>query len=162
VTAYYNVPSKSKHDAYMSWIRNFMQLEDFMVIFTSADLVDELKQRRAHALDPTTFHVMDLHETPFATQYSKEFWQSQLEMDPEKDIHRSYEVFWIWLSKTGLFRKPFGPTPMVIRSLRGSYIGAFRTTEFVGKVFLRHTNLIHYDAIRCRHRGRIMLTKLPN
>lgn len=147
VTAYYNVPSKSKHEAYMSWIRNFMQLEDFMVIFTSADLVDELKQRRAHALDRTTFHVMDLHETPFATQYSKEFWQSQLEMDPEKDIHRSYEVFWIWLSKTWFVQEAIRTNPYGHQIFAWVDIGAFRTTEFVGKVFLRHTNLIHYDAM---------------
>jgi Bacterial protein of unknown function (HtrL_YibB) len=147
VTAYFNVPSKSKHEAYMSWIRNFMKLEDYMVIFTSPDLVDELKRQRSHALDRTTFHVMDLHDVPVAKQYSKEFWTSQLEMDPEKEIHKSYELFWIWLSKTWFVQEAIQTNPYGHQIFAWADIGAFRTSEFVGKVFLRHTNLIHYDSM---------------
>ena len=147
VTAYFNVPSKSKHEAYMSWIDNFMKLEDYMVIFTSADLVDELKQRRSHALDRTTFHVMDIEETPFAKQYSKEFWEHQLDIDPEKNIHRSYKVFWIWLSKTWFVQEAIRTNPYGHQIFAWADIGAFRTPEFVGKLFLRHTNLVHYDSM---------------
>jgi hypothetical protein len=44
---------------------------------------------------------MAQHFYPSASDTSaSDFWQRQLSIDPEQRLHQSYQVFWIWLSKS--------------------------------------------------------------
>jgi hypothetical protein len=142
VTAYFQVPSKTAHILYLAFINNFLQMEDHMVIFTTPDLVEYLTERRAHALERTTIIPMSLDQNPFATQYSTEFWEKQLDEDPGKAIHQSYQLLWIWLSKTWFVMEAIRINPYGHRIYAWTDIGSFRTKEFVGKVYARHTHLV--------------------
>ena len=59
MTAYFHIPSKHSHASYRKWIVNFMSLQEAMVIFTSHDLVSEIKLLREHASERTLVVPMD-------------------------------------------------------------------------------------------------------
>ncbi|CAB9500599.1 Bacterial protein of unknown function (HtrL_YibB) [Seminavis robusta] len=100
VTAYFQVKSKHSSNNYAKWMKNMLSLEDPMVIFLSPALIPEIKELRQHALDRTVIIPMEVDQVPLAKNYNASFWQWQLDIDREKRIHRSYFVFWIWLSKS--------------------------------------------------------------
>jgi hypothetical protein len=105
VTAYFNIASKHSHDRYMRWIETMMSVQDNMVIFTSPDLVDTLMLLRKDATEYTRIVPMLLNETLMGTQLSRAFWKRQFDLDPEKDIHQSFELYWIWNEKTEWLHK---------------------------------------------------------
>jgi hypothetical protein len=91
------------------------------------------------------------HET--ATAY----WEHQLEIDPERRLHKSYQLFWIWLSKTwfvttaallqqhlfvmhndGADSSP-GTVPFInIQTWMWADIGSFRNERFANARLIQH------------------------
>jgi len=102
VTGYFTVKSKVAKEEYLKWMENMLSLQDAMVIFTTADLVEMMQGFRAHARNRTVVVAMDLNDVEIVEKFAdkSDFWPQQLEKDPEKRIHRSFELFWIWLSKS--------------------------------------------------------------
>ena len=138
VTAYFRVPSKFKPGKYDAWMRNMLSLQDAMVIFTHRDLVSQIKDFRSHALNRTVIVPLELDELPIGTLYSKDFWEEQLDKDPEKKIHRSYQLLWIWLSKTWCtteaIRLNFFQSDLFV----WSDIGCFRDSKYNSLTMIRH------------------------
>lgn len=99
VTAFFETRSKHSTEEFVAWMPTMLSLRDAMVIFTSPDRVAQMKQFRSHALNRTVIVSMNLSNLPLAVHYNTTFWQNQLDMDPEKRLHKSYQLFWIWLSK---------------------------------------------------------------
>ena len=126
VTAYFKL-SNSKHhiEQYDLWMQNMLSMHDCMVIYCEADMVSKILQYRSidpssttttilgtnhtakiQSFGPTTIIQMSLTDLPISKYYPNrdaspvEFWNRQLQMDPERKIHQSYELFWIWLSKS--------------------------------------------------------------
>ena len=148
VTAYFEL-KKSKHSLkeYDAWMRNMLSLQDAMVIFTSPGLVSRIKSLRAHAVSRTKVVAIELTDTWIAGFKDASFWRAQLDMDPEKKIHGSYELFWIWLSKSWFVDKAIRMNPFGSDRFIWSDIGSFRTAEYNGKTLIRHPNVIPRDAI---------------
>ena len=46
VTAYYRMNSKHSNEEYLSWMSNFLTLQDCMVIFTQPDFVSTIQMLR--------------------------------------------------------------------------------------------------------------------
>jgi len=116
VTAYFRVPSKYDSAKYENdWMENILLLNDCMVIFCEADLVPTMLRWRRDRPRTAVVQVR-LQDLPVARYHypaqdsndgndrdknpATTFWQHQLDMDPERKRHRSYELFWIWLSKS--------------------------------------------------------------
>ena len=110
VTAYFSIPSKHSGEEYEKWMKNCLSLQDAMIIFTTADMVPTMETLRVHAINRTHIVHMELSDVWVAKangeisnragKSSEDFWKEQLEIDPERERHQSYELFWIWLSKT--------------------------------------------------------------
>jgi hypothetical protein len=106
VTGYFRTSSKHSSSDYNTWIPNMLSTLDAMVVFTDPTFVDTVRSLRQHALNATVVISMSLEDLPIAqlctAQYSPPalFWQHQLDIDPERHLHKSYQLFWIWLSKT--------------------------------------------------------------
>ncbi|KAL7530069.1 hypothetical protein ACHAXR_003291 [Thalassiosira sp. AJA248-18] len=100
VTAYFQVSSKRKKSYYVDWMRNMLLLRDAMVIFTTPDMVETIQHHRANAINRTLVVPIDLEDTEIAKKYDHAFWKNQLEKDYLKKQHQSFELFWIWLSKS--------------------------------------------------------------
>ena len=142
VTAYYKIPSKFKPSKYNGWMKNMLSLQDAMVVFTSNDLIPSIKEFRQHALNRTVIVPLELNDLPIGTSYTKDFWSNQLERDPEKGIHRSYELFWIWLSKTWWVNQAIRLNPYNSDLFMWSDIGCFRDARYNYKQMIVHRDQI--------------------
>ena len=61
VTAYYRMRSKHSNEEYLSWMSNFLTLQDCMVIFTQPDLVSSIRILRP-AYYQTIINSMELNQ----------------------------------------------------------------------------------------------------
>eukprot|EP00980_Cylindrotheca_fusiformis_P012626 scaffold3084_cov144-Cylindrotheca_fusiformis.AAC.74 len=138
VTAYHRVPSKFKPGKYDGWMKNMLSLQDAMVIFTEAAMVDQIKELRQHALNRTVIVPLELGDLPFGTLYTRDFWQDQLDRDPEKSIHRSFELFWIWLSKSWCVSQAIDMNVFGSDLYMWSDIGCFRDKRYNSKTMILH------------------------
>jgi hypothetical protein len=112
VTAYFRAKSKYPSTKYDEWMQNMMSLKDPLVIFTQPDLVEMMSNLRSDPSLSTIIIPCTLEDLPISKLKSDlafehagktlSFWEHQLEIDPEKNRHSSYYVFWIWLSKSWL------------------------------------------------------------
>lgn len=138
VTGYFRVRSKHKSGNYDTWMRNMLSLQDAMVIFTEPDMVDQVKQLREHAVNRTVIVPMGLYDLPIGKLYSDEFWQDQLDRDPEKKIHKSYPLFWIWLSKSWCVMEAIKMNLFQSDLFLWSDIGCFRDSVYNSRTLILH------------------------
>lgn len=99
VSAYYSVPSRADQETYMQRMKLFLEnLPCHLVFFTDEPLVDFVKSCRKNYEDRTI--VMPLNRTEWVAniKYTEDLWQSQLEKDPEKELH-SVELYKLWYEK---------------------------------------------------------------
>lgn len=147
VTAYFDIPSKHSKTEYVTWMENMLSLQDAMVIFTSSDMVSTIMAFRSHAIDKTHVIVLDIHDIFGAKVKDELFWKHQLEMDPEKNIHQSYQLFWIWLSKSWFVTETIQKNPFSSEIFVWMDIGSFRTKEYNNKKLILHEELIPETAM---------------
>lgn len=149
VTAYFQIRSKYQKETYMEWMSTMLSLQDPMVIFTTPDWVDAISSLRpAGAL--TTIIPMQLTDVPLATDYDADYWQHQLDIDPEKKRHAGYEVFWIWLSKTHFVMEAIRKNPFESDLFVWSDIGCFRggaAGRYKNKLLMQHPDVLPRDRI---------------
>lgn len=138
VTGYFRVPSKFKPGKYDNWMHNMLSLQDAMIIFTQPDLVDQIKNLRNHAQNRTVIVPLALEDLPFGTLFPSSFWQEQLDRDPEKRIHRSYQLFWIWLSKSWFVTQAIRMNIYDSDIFVWSDIGCFRERQYNSKTMIVH------------------------
>mmetsp|Transcript_29005 Transcript_29005/g.78502 ORF Transcript_29005/g.78502 Transcript_29005/m.78502 type:complete len:251 (-) Transcript_29005:714-1466(-) len=84
VTGYFRLKSKYDSSEYDGWMKNSLSLQDAMIIFTEPDFVDQIKSFRKHAVDRTVIIPMTVDDLPIGKLFSEQFWQDQLDRDPEK------------------------------------------------------------------------------
>ena len=152
VTAYFVVPSKFKKDNYDKWMTNMLSIQDAMVVFTHAELVPQIEKLRNHALNRTVIVPIELDDLPIGTLYSKEFWKNQLDIDPEKKIHRSYQLLWIWLSKTWCVTQAIRMNFFQSDLFVWSDIGCFRDKRMNDKTMIRYReNVPPHEMLQMAH-----------
>jgi len=150
VTAYFQIRSKYQKETYLDWMSTMLSVQDPMIIFTTIEWIDSIRELRKHALNRTYFVPMELTDLPLAQNYSLNFWQSQLEKDPEKKRHAGYEVFWIWLSKTWFVSEGIRINPFQSQLFMWSDIGCYRgagAKRYAGKTIMKHTDVVPHDRI---------------
>jgi hypothetical protein len=81
---------------------------------------------------------IELEELPIAKRFSQDFWQDQLKRDPERKKHRSYQLFWIWLSKTWCTMEAIRLNVFQSDLFVWSDIGCFRDSKYNGKTMVQH------------------------
>ena len=158
VTAYFRIKSKYASDNYDKWMKNFLSIGDKMIIFTQSDMVETIqKLRGADRINDTVIVEMSLEDLPIAhltgrssTTNSTDFWMDQLNSkDKEKKRHRSYEVFWIWLSKSWFVVQAIEHFNDVFASqfFMWSDIGCFRHTGYNGKNITQYPEMVPRDTV---------------
>jgi hypothetical protein len=104
VSCYYKVKSKHSHSKYNEWISNFLQnLRNNIIIFTSEDLVDYLKEIGKNN-NQMMIIIKNFEDIDILKQYN--IWDYQYELDPQKNI-RTKECYIIWNSKMNFVRCKF-------------------------------------------------------
>lgn len=142
VTGYFRIPSKHGSGDYNSWMRNMLSLQDAMVIFTESAFVDQIKDLRRHAVNRTVIVPIALDDLPIAKVFSENFWKDQLERDPEKGIHRSHQVFWIWLSKSWAVTQAIRMNVFDSDLFVWSDIGCFRDRKYNSKTMVLRRDMV--------------------
>ena len=71
------------------------------------------------------------------------FWQYQLQIDPERKRHQSYQLFWIWLSKTWFVQQAVQHNFFQTDFFVWSDIGCFRRKQYHGKLLLNAAAIQH-------------------
>jgi len=69
-----------------------------MVIYTNAAGSSLLRKAMVNATDHARLEVMELNETETVQMMDIEGWEKQNEMDPEKHIHKTYQVRSLFVS----------------------------------------------------------------
>eukprot|EP00547_Thalassionema_nitzschioides_P004231 CAMPEP_0194217296 /NCGR_PEP_ID=MMETSP0156-20130528/20939_1 /TAXON_ID=33649 /ORGANISM="Thalassionema nitzschioides, Strain L26-B" /LENGTH=420 /DNA_ID=CAMNT_0038946309 /DNA_START=77 /DNA_END=1339 /DNA_ORIENTATION=- len=149
VTGYFTVKSKVAKEEYLNWMTNMLSLQDAMVIFTTPDLVEMMQGFRAHARNRTVIIAMDLNDVEIVEKFAEnsEFWPKQLDQDPEKRVHRSFELFWIWLSKSYFVTTAINLNFFESDVYMWSDIGCFRNKRYNGKEMILQRDRIPTDRI---------------
>lgn len=94
VTAYFDVPSKRGREFYVQWMQNILSIKSCMVVFT-----DDCHLFRQHASSHRVILHTDLQKEIGVFNQPIQFWERQVEMDPEREIHRGYRLYWVWSLK---------------------------------------------------------------
>lgn len=153
VTVFFPLSSKHSVTNYHLWMENMLSIQDPVIVFVPEDYVEHIQSLRRHALNQTMIlPVTNLSRVlPLANQYSTAFWEEQLEMDPEKDKHQDYTLFWIWLSKSWFVMEAIRLNPFGSDIFLWCDIGSFRfNTDYVelrGKKIVQHPELVPRHAI---------------
>lgn len=90
----------------------------------------------------TVVHGMNITELPLLTNYNTAFWENQLLKDPERAIHQSFQVFWIWLSKSWFVIDSITRNHFQSGIFMWTDIGCFRDSEYNNKTLVLHKDLI--------------------
>lgn len=138
VTAYFKMRSKHTYQEYDTWIKNFMSLNDNMIIYTTYDMVPEINKLRFNLQQKTKIIITNITELKMYKEYNDMFWRQQHLLDPEKRIHQDKNIYIIWNEKTewllkGVLTNPFNSNFFVWMD-----IGYFRTTMYNNQQILRY------------------------
>ena len=180
VTAYFRIPNKYSSDTYENdWIAKMLgSISDCMVIFCEEHMAEKMRTFRNGAPTTTAIVTMRLEDLPVAHYYypsntnpwwwlashiqrtksdpATSYWRHQFQLDPEQQIHRSYQLFWIWLSKswfvsTAILLQPHlfpvgTTTPPSIHYWMWADIGSFREESIGRTQLIRHPEVLIEDA----------------
>lgn len=98
VSAYYQVSSKHSFDEYMSWASSFLRIEAPIVLFTTDDMVDKIKQMRENR--PIHIIVAPFESLYMWNKYKNEFKHTiQLDPDIVKGVNHTSELYALWSNK---------------------------------------------------------------
>ena len=84
----------------------------------------------------------------------------------DRELHKSYLLYKIWLSKSWFVVKAMerARTSSSMRQRRGEQgvfvwldIGCFRTTEYNGKLLIRHAEVVHDAILMMAHRMPVLI-----
>jgi hypothetical protein len=123
-----------------------LAIQDPIIVFCDNYLVEPIRQARTHALNRTLIVPMNLTDVPVASLFSEKFWQQQLRLDWEQEKHKSYHLFWIWLSKSWFVQEAIRLNPFQSDIFVYSDIGSFRwntdNVTYPGQWVVRYPDLV--------------------
>jgi len=165
VTAYFRIPSKFSNEKYeKEWMQHILTVNDCMVIFCEKHMVQAIQNLRDNR--PTAIVTLQLQDLPMAKYYfdskitansdnpAKAFWEHQFMLDQEHKRHQSYQLFWIWLSKSWFvstaitlqqYLFPKRSTQEPIDYWMWADIGSFRIKSYSNKQVIQHPEALAKD-----------------
>jgi hypothetical protein len=95
VTGYFIMPSKNSPEVYKEWMKNFLSLDECMVIFTDKYTYNYIKNLR----DPSNTHIIVTSIEKFEVYKYLNYWEYCKKIDREQHLH-SKELYMIWNEKS--------------------------------------------------------------
>ncbi len=122
VSAYYEFPSKHSVDEYIRWTSNFASLACHRVLFCST----HCDRFRSFSGSRLVIVPWELEQTDMAML--EPMWKGQVELDPEKRIHRSHWLYTVWAQKAWFVKRAQELNPFNSTLFMWMDAGAFRDT----------------------------------
>lgn len=134
VTAYFQMPSKHSEDKYHMWIKNALSLRACFVIFTSASMKSLFVGLSEGREKFTDLRIIDLKEESTHLNQSQAFWEHQFSIDPEQEIHKGFELYWVWSLKSSFVKDAIGNSMFRSNYFFWIDIGCLRDGVYNGRV----------------------------
>jgi len=150
VTAFYEGPSKHSISKYRDWAKNLFTLDDPMIVFTDPSFAPYVQEQRElqNAMHKTKIILLDLNKTDTVNMFSLDFWEEQTSKDRQKELHKSYHVYWVWLSKLEFVKRAIEMNPFQSEFFAWVDLGYFRTERWLGQKLLQHIpNALQEDQV---------------
>jgi hypothetical protein len=128
VTSYFKIKSKHSAEEYNTWMKSVLSLDACMVINTENASV--FWGRNPHY---TLINEAGLQSLYLRFNRSIEFWERQHLIDPEREVHRGYELYWIWALKPLFLRDAITNNTFGSRYFFWVDIGCLRDTKYTGR-----------------------------
>jgi hypothetical protein len=129
VTAYYKIKSKHSSEEYFTWMRNLLSLQDCIVVYTTEDLVPQIRLMRPEGF-PLEIVTRPLQTFKVAQMLDSDGWAEQEKKDPELSVGHSRELYWIWNEKTSLLHEVTQVNPFKSEYFAWLDIGAIRHSSY--------------------------------
>jgi hypothetical protein len=137
VTAYFEFHSKHTSSEFIKWMKNMLSLQDPMIIFTTEDKEDMFYRMREHALNRTFVVVMNLHDAEVVRLYGMDFWYSQHNIDPEKNVNVNPLLYIIWNEKLEFVKKSINLNPFNSSHFLWMDVGFLRHNLYNGELLVK-------------------------
>ena len=103
VMSYYEVwGSQETSVKFETWAESALSYQDCMVLFVQPELMPTVQRLRADKVAKTVIIGLEMGDLPAARIHMEDpdFWDNQVDVDLQYGLNRSYQHFWIALSKT--------------------------------------------------------------
>lgn len=124
VTAYFEMESKHSRDKYVKWMTNFFSTADSLVIFVTPSLAPWISTLRNSS--DTRIVPFDIKRLTVTRRFPARVWTHQLQIDPERILHKSVDLLQIWLAKTELVMRAIALDPFKSTIFAWSDVGCWR------------------------------------
>jgi hypothetical protein len=131
VSAFYEMPSKYNLNTYKVWMRYFLTSTPCHLVFFCEDSMREfIEECRADYMDRTRIIILPREEWVANKRFSKSFWDKQFAMDPEKDVHRSSDLYKVWYEKKEFVKRAIELNPFEHDDFIWMDAGSVRSESF--------------------------------
>lgn len=160
VTAYYHIHPARPSNFYEGFITTMMELKDPMVIFTSPDKVDMIKEQRSHLPENrTTIIPIDFDDVQVSEKYPDLMSEEILKKDSKHrygTVNR-WKVIKIWHAKTWFVTKAMEMNVFNSNKFLWLDIGHFRNPreDWKGRTLIAHPEVIPDDRMLMQATKRI-------
>jgi len=112
VSAFYEMPSKRSVNEYKIFMNNFLRnIKCHLVFFCEESMREFVEEARKDFMDRTRIIILPREQWLMNKKYPETFWKKQFNMDPEKDIHKSPDLYKVWHEKKEFVKRAIELNP---------------------------------------------------
>lgn len=137
ISAYYKIKSKHSYEEYLSWMTNFLTIQDCMVVFVQPDQEYTIRTLRPPAY-PTIIIPRLVESFLVSTLVTSKEWEKQEKMDPEPNIGHNWELFSVWNEKINMMKIVADSNPFSSSYFVWLDIGAVRHEGYRHQLMVRN------------------------
>ena len=125
VTAYFKLPkAKASHKQYETWMSNMLAIDNDMIIFCDAKMMDTIVRFREGKLDKT--HIVETSFHDFYCYRYANYFLEHSKMDREVAIGHNMFLYMIWNEKSNFLKRAIELDPFKSDYFLWTDIGCFR------------------------------------
>lgn len=122
VSAYYLIKSKLPSSKYEEYIKNFMYLDMKCVIATNNETYDKVFKEKYPETERRRYMIIEINDF----KVSSYDWKKDYEMDHEKSVGHSPELYMVWAEKSFFLKRVIEENPYNTKYFFWNDIGLFR------------------------------------
>lgn len=132
VSGMWRIKGKRDFQEYLKWVRNFLQIDAHMVLFSDPATKEIIERFRPERFDRRTLWI-ELNISEFWTQrYHSDFAYHHRWLDPESDRH-SIDLYHVWAEKLPMLKRAIEVNPFESSCYYWVDFGCFRDEELPRK-----------------------------
>ena len=144
VSAFYEMPSKQSLSTYKEWMGHFLRnINCHLVFFCEESMRDFVEEARDEFMDKTKIIVLPREQWTMNKKYPETFWKKQFNMDPEKELHKSTDLYKVWHEKKEFVKRAIALNPFDHDDFIWMDAGCIRSEDMASLV----TNFPHASRI---------------